>query len=56
MEPVVEDENRWHEEEGVPRLQDQFIQKYLNGRDALVEQEKKQRSGIHCLQLLDCLY
>ena len=46
MEPAIEDEDRWHEEEGVPRLEDPFIQQYLNGRDALVEQEKRQRSGI----------
>ena len=45
MEPVIEDEELWHTEEGVPRLQDQFIQQYLQGRDALVEQEKQQRSG-----------
>jgi adenosine deaminase CECR1 len=41
----LEDDEKWHQEEGVPRLEDQFIQKYLDGRDALVAQEKKQRSG-----------
>jgi adenosine deaminase CECR1 len=35
----------WERAEGVPSLSDPFIQKYLAGRDALVEQEKKQRSG-----------
>jgi adenosine deaminase CECR1 len=35
----------WAQAEGVPSLTDPFIQKYLSGRDALVEQEKKQRSG-----------
>jgi adenosine deaminase CECR1 len=35
----------WEKAEGVPSLSDPFIQKYLSGRDALVEQEKKQRSG-----------
>lgn len=35
----------WEKDEGVPNLSDPFIQKYLSGRDALVEQEKKQRSG-----------
>ncbi|KAF2638211.1 Metallo-dependent hydrolase [Massarina eburnea CBS 473.64] len=34
----------WEQAEGVPALSDPFIQKYLSGRDALVEQEKKQRS------------
>ncbi|CAI6266923.1 unnamed protein product [Periconia digitata] len=34
----------WEKAEGVPSLTDPFIQKYLSGRDALVEQEKKQRS------------
>jgi hypothetical protein len=38
-------EDEWHETEGVPRLEDPFIQQYLTGRDALVAQEKKQRSG-----------
>jgi adenosine deaminase CECR1 len=35
----------WAKAEGVPSATDPFIQKYLSGRDALVEQEKKQRSG-----------
>lgn len=37
-------DDAWAEAEGVPKLSDPFIQKYLSGRDALVEQEKKQRS------------
>jgi adenosine deaminase CECR1 len=41
----LEDDEEWHQREGVPRLEDQFIQKFLEGHDALVEQEKKQRSG-----------
>jgi adenosine deaminase CECR1 len=40
-----EDVEAWAQAEGVPSLTDPFIQKYLSGRDALVEQEKKQRSG-----------
>jgi adenosine deaminase CECR1 len=36
----------WAQAEGVPSASDPFIQKYLSGRDALVEQEKKQRSGL----------
>jgi adenosine deaminase CECR1 len=39
------DDADWEKAEGVPSLSDPFIQKYLSGRDALVEQEKKQRSG-----------
>jgi adenosine deaminase CECR1 len=42
----IENDDAWHEQEGVPRLTDPFIQQYLNGRDALVIQEKKQRSGL----------
>lgn len=38
-------DDTWEQAEGVPSLSDPFIQKYLSGRDALVEQEKKQRSG-----------
>ena len=34
----------WEIEEGVPQFEDQFIQKYLQGREALIEQEKSQRS------------
>ncbi|KAI9817197.1 MAG: hypothetical protein M1827_001309 [Pycnora praestabilis] len=34
----------WEAEEGVPHLNDQFIQQYLQGREALIAQEKKQRS------------
>ncbi len=43
----IEDDDEWHEEEGVPRLTDPFIQQYLTGRDALVVQEKTRRSGAH---------
>ena len=35
-------------EKGIPQVEDHFIQTYLNGRDALVEQEKKQRHGRLC--------
>lgn len=41
----------WAQAEGVPQLSDPFIQKYLQGRDALVEQEKRQRSGLsYCIR------
>lgn len=39
------DDKEWEQAEGVPSLTDPFIQKYLQGRDALVQQEKRQRSG-----------
>lgn len=35
----------WEAREGIPRPADPFIQKYLQGRDALVAQEDKHRSG-----------
>ena len=33
----------WELEEGIPQVEDPFIQKYMLGRQALIEQEKKQR-------------
>ncbi|KAL9103202.1 MAG: hypothetical protein Q9163_001729 [Psora crenata] len=38
----VDDISDWELEEGLPQFQDQFIQQYLNGREALIEQEKSQ--------------
>ncbi len=43
FEAEVED---WEIEEGLPQMEDQFIQRYFQGRNALIEQEKKQRSGL----------
>jgi len=40
----VDDEEDWAREQGVPSLDEPFIQKYLDGRDALIAQEKRQRS------------
>ena len=34
----------WEIEEGLPQFEDQFIQKYFQGREALLDQEKSQRS------------
>lgn len=34
----------WEIEDGLPQFTDHFIQKYLEGREALLEQEKAQRS------------
>ena len=41
---VVSDVSDWEIEEGLPQFEDQFIQKYFQGREALVDQEKSQRS------------
>ena len=41
----VKSDEDWEKAEGVPSLSEPFIQKYMSGRDALVQQEKKQRSG-----------
>jgi hypothetical protein len=41
---AVKDDD-WEKAEGVPSMSEPFIQKYMAGRDALVQQEKKQRSG-----------
>jgi adenosine deaminase CECR1 len=41
---ATETDDEWLAREGLPQLEDPFIQQYLLGRDALVEQEKKQRS------------
>ncbi|KAF2720458.1 Metallo-dependent hydrolase [Polychaeton citri CBS 116435] len=41
---LEEEDEIWAEENGVPSLDEPFIQKFLDGRDALVAQEKRQRS------------
>ncbi|GAB7364600.1 hypothetical protein MBLNU230_g5405t1 [Neophaeotheca triangularis] len=40
----IDEDEAWAEEQGVPSFDEPFIQKYLDGRDALVAQEKQQRS------------
>jgi adenosine deaminase CECR1 len=40
----IESEEAFAQQEGVPSIDSPFIQKYLDGRDALVAQEKLQRS------------
>ncbi len=47
--------SEWEIEEGLPRRTDQFIQKYLEGREALIEQEKTQRSDYTFRQSLSPL-
>src|ERR1700742_2048588 len=39
----VDSQVEWELEEGIPQVEDPFIQKYMAGRQALIEQEKKQR-------------
>lgn len=39
-------DDEWEEvEQDLPAKDEPFIKKYLLGRDALIDQEKKQRSG-----------
>jgi hypothetical protein len=38
-------DDAWRQAEGLPSLADPFMQQYFSGRDALIHQEKKQRSG-----------
>lgn len=42
---ALEEEEAWEREEGIPQPSDPFIQKYFQGRDALIAQEDKHRSG-----------
>ena len=39
----IDSQLEWEIEEGIPQFEDPFIQKYLQGREALIEQEKKKR-------------
>ncbi|KAL6713881.1 hypothetical protein ACLMJK_008375 [Lecanora helva] len=45
----------WEVEEGLPQFEDQFIQQYLQGREALIDQEKSQRSDYAFRQSLNPL-
>ena len=47
-------DNEWELEEGIPQVEDPFIQQYLNGRNSLIDQEQKQRHGWRSIQLLLC--
>ncbi|KAK3117160.1 hypothetical protein LTR53_001739 [Teratosphaeriaceae sp. CCFEE 6253] len=40
----TDEDEQWAKDEGVPGVGEPFIQRYLDGRDALVAQEKQQRS------------
>lgn len=39
----IDSQLEWELEEGIPQFEDPFIQKYFQGREALIAQEKKQR-------------
>ncbi len=39
----IDSQLEWELEEGIPQVEDPFIQKYMAGRQALIEQEKRQR-------------
>lgn len=41
-----QEELDWELAEGIPQASDPFIQKYFDGRDALIAQEDKHRSGV----------
>ncbi|KAL8863829.1 MAG: hypothetical protein Q9198_010301, partial [Flavoplaca austrocitrina] len=49
------DVSGWEIEEGLPQPTDQFIQQYYQGREALIEQEKAQRSDASFRQSLSPL-
>ncbi|KAJ9203145.1 hypothetical protein DTO166G4_238 [Paecilomyces variotii] len=36
-------DDEWELDEGIPQFGDPFIQKYINGREALIQEERKQR-------------
>lgn len=39
------DDFQWELQEDVPQIDDPFIQKYINGRNSLIQEEQKQRHG-----------
>lgn len=49
------DISAWETGEGLPQPTDQFVQRYLEGREALIEQEKTQRSDYAFRQSLNPL-
>ncbi|KAK2757632.1 hypothetical protein FQN54_004601 [Arachnomyces sp. PD_36] len=40
-------DREWELDQGVPQVEDPFIQQYLGGRDALIQEEKKQRHDVN---------
>lgn len=47
---------QWLADRGVPSFEEPFLQKYLQGRDALINQEKKQRSGLLRLSKIEMIH
>ena len=45
FEDELDEDLEWELEEGIPQFEDPFIEKYMQGREALIEQEKKHRHG-----------
>jgi adenosine deaminase CECR1 len=46
----------WELEEGIPQVEDPFIQQYLKGREALIAEEQKRRHGkISAISLINNL-
>jgi len=45
MDDISAEDLEWSRAEGIPMFSDPFIQKYYQGRDALIAQEDKHRSG-----------
>jgi len=45
LEVEFDEDLEWELDEGIPQFEDPFIEKYMKGRDALIEQEKKSRHG-----------
>ncbi|RAL07417.1 putative CECR1 family adenosine deaminase [Aspergillus homomorphus CBS 101889] len=45
-------DKEWELEEGVPQVEDPFIQQYLKGRDSLILQEQKQRHDFNLRKAL----
>ncbi|KAI9705954.1 MAG: hypothetical protein M1836_005360 [Candelina mexicana] len=49
---IQQHDDNWEAQEGLPNMEDHFIQKYMQGRSALIAQEKKQRSDHVFRQML----
>lgn len=43
---MASDNKDWELEEGIPQVEDPFIQQYLKGRNALIAEEQKRRHGM----------
>lgn len=48
------DDLDWELEEGVPQVEDPFIQQYLKGRNSLILEEQKQRHGQILMMWIMC--